>query len=94
MSTTNAATELEKVKEELAEIQSIIKAYNSSDWDSYRNGKGDWNQVFQKKYRNYSMNGLVEKEMILLKKELQLLIINEKGQLMSIDDDDDVDDDD
>jgi hypothetical protein len=84
MSTTNAATELEKVKEELAEIQSIIQAYNSSDWDGYRNSKGDWNQVFQKKYQNYSMNGLVEKEMILLKKELELLIIKEKGQLMSI----------
>jgi len=83
MSTTNAATELEKVKVELAEIQSIIKAYNSSDWDGYRNSKGDWNQVFHEKYQNYSMNGLVEKEMILLKKELQLLIIKEKGQLMS-----------
>ncbi len=94
MTTTNAATELENVKEELAEIRSILKAYNSSCWDSYRNGKGDWDHVFHEKYQNYSMNALLEKEMILLGMEtillekenlkLQLLIIKEKGQLMSI----------
>ena len=84
MTTTNAAAELEKVKEELAEIRSILKDFNSSDWDGYRNSKGDWNQVFHKNYQNYTVNVLLEKETILMKIQLQLLIIEEKGQLMSI----------
>ena len=88
MTTTNAAAELEKVKEELAEIRSILQAFNSSDWNSYRiASKGDWNQVFHESYQNYSMNVLLEMEKILMEKEnlqLQRLIIKEKGQLMSI----------
>jgi len=95
MTTTNAAAELEKVKKELAEIRSILRAFSSSDWESYRiASKGDWNQVFHQNYQNYSMNDLLEEKKILLEEkkillekenlQLQLLIIEEKGQLMSI----------
>ena len=81
--------DVEKVKEGLGQIQSIMTDFDSVEWEIYRKSRGTWDKDFHRSYRNFTMEQLMkEKEHLMKEKELQMekenlylkLSLKKKGQ--------------
>jgi len=88
--------DVEKVKEGLGQIQSIMTDFDSEEWEIYRQSKGTWDKDFHRSYRNFTMEHLMKekehhmkvrehhmkvRELLMEKENLYLkLSLKEKGQ--------------
>jgi hypothetical protein len=88
--------DVEKVKEGLGQIQSIMTDFDSTEWEIYRQSKGTWDKDFHRSYRNFTMEHLMKekehhmkvrehhmkvRELLMEKENLYLkLSLKEKGQ--------------
>jgi len=88
--------DVEKVKEGLGQIQSIMTDFDSEKWEIYRQSKGTWDKDFHRSYRNFTMEHLMKekehhmkvrehhmkvRELLMEKENLYLkLSLKEKGQ--------------
>jgi hypothetical protein len=62
--------DVEKMKEGLGQIQSIMMDFDSDEWEIYRQSKGTWDKDFHRSYRNFTMEHLMkEREHLIKEKE-------------------------
>jgi len=54
--------DVEKVKEGLGQIQSIMTDFDSEEWEIYRQSKGTWDKDFHRSYRNFTMEHLMKEK--------------------------------